>query len=60
MTADQVIKHFGGPTESVAIAATELGVTKQLVYHWRSSGIPYDTQCRIQIETRGKLKAERV
>lgn len=60
MTLDQILKYFGGPTESVAVAAASLDVTPQILYHWRNVGaIPYDTQCRIQVDTRGKLKADR-
>lgn len=57
MTVDQIIKYYGGKT----LAAVALGYTLQSLRDWRKAknGIPLRTQCMIEIETGGRLKAER-
>lgn len=53
MTHDDLISHYGTATK----AADKLGYSKQAVSAWKKSGIPFDAQFRIQLQTRGKLKA---
>lgn len=55
MDADQIIKHFGTKSH----AADTLGVTLQTLRDWRKKGIPPRTQAWIQLQTNGKLKANR-
>ena len=38
--------------------AKGLGVSRQLVFHWKKKGIPYGRQCMIQLATKGRLRAE--
>jgi transposase-like protein len=61
MTPRQVVKYFGGPKHSVALAARRLDCTSQAVYKWLLKGrIPLLRQHAIQELTEGKLKAERL
>jgi hypothetical protein len=53
MTHEDLVSHYGTATR----AASELGYSKQAVSAWKKSGIPFDAQFRIQMKTRGKLKA---
>jgi hypothetical protein len=55
MTYNQLIKHFG----TVRKAAAFLDVSTQCIYKWGNSGIPYESQAVIQVETGGKLKADK-
>lgn len=64
MTPIQVLNHYAGPPTDkggrVAIAAKELNITKQAIYKWlRENRVPCDRQAHIQIDTNGKLKADR-
>ena len=56
MTVDELKAFHGSKTYSEL--AEKMGVTKGAVSKWRSKGIPHDTQARIQILTKNKLKAE--
>ena len=38
-------------------AALALGMHRQTVHKWKTSGIPFVQQFRIQMKTKGKLKA---
>jgi DNA-binding transcriptional regulator YdaS (Cro superfamily) len=38
--------------------ARALGVSRQLVFHWKRKGIPYGRQCMIQLATKGRLRAD--
>lgn len=53
MTFDDLKEHFRGVTK----AAKELGVSRETLYRWRDSGIPYVRQLQIESQMRGKLKA---
>jgi hypothetical protein len=55
MTFDDLKDRYGD--NDVAIAAA-LGTTRQLVSHWRKKGISPARQAWIQIQTRGRLKAD--
>jgi hypothetical protein len=56
VTFDDIKDHFG----SVEEARVALGLSsRQTLYNWRESGVPDGEQCRIQLLTRGKLKADR-
>lgn len=39
-------------------AANALGLRKQTVNRWKDAGIPFEQQFRIQMKTKGKLKAQ--
>ncbi len=56
MTVDEVLAHFGAKNDSDL--ASKLGVVRSAISQWRGSGIPLPRQARIQIMTKGKLKAE--
>lgn len=55
MNKKQVIKHFG----SVKKAAAGLRITHQAIYAW-GEVLPEKTQRMIELETKGKLKADKV
>lgn len=51
------IKRFYGSVEKARIA---LGLkSRQTLYNWQADGVPDGEQCRVQILTRGKLKADK-
>lgn len=52
MDYQDLLAHFGSCTE----AARKLGLAKQTVNNWRR-GIPFEQQFRIQMKTKGRLKA---
>ncbi len=54
MDYHDVIKFYGSPP----IAARKLGISRQLLHYWREKGIPIGRQALIQIQTRGRLRAE--
>ena len=56
MTIDEAVAHFGSQRE----LADKLGRTPEAISMWRARGnvIPRDVQFRIQVLTRGKLKAD--
>lgn len=56
MTVDDLKAFHGSKTYSEL--ADKMGVTKGAISKWRSKGIPHDTQARIQILTKHKLKAD--
>jgi len=54
MDFDDIVKRWG----SVEKAKAALGLkAKQTLYNWRDKGVPEGWQARIQIMTRGKLRA---
>lgn len=55
MTYNDLEKHFG----SASAAADFLGMKRQSVSIWKARGgrIPFEAQYRIQVATKGKLKA---
>lgn len=57
MTFKQIKAHYG----SVALAAAKLRIkSRQTIYNWRKEGVPAGWQARIQLDTRGKLRAARL
>lgn len=51
------IKRFYGSVEKARVA---LGLkSRQTLYNWQEVGVPDGEQCRIQILTRGRLKADK-
>jgi len=55
MTFEDIVKYWG----SVEKARVALGLkTRQTLYNWRDGGVPDGQQARIQIRTRGKLRAD--
>ena len=59
MTVDDLKAHFD-VEKDIHLTKTVLGVTRGTVSKWRHRGIPIDTQARIQVLTKGKLKANLV
>lgn len=57
MTVDDLKTHFGVKND-IQLTQTVLGVTRGTISKWRHRGIPTDTQARIQLLTKGKLKAD--
>ena len=54
MTYAELIDEFGNGNR----AAKALGLARQTVHQWKTSGrIPFVQQFRIQMKTKGKLKA---
>jgi len=58
MTLQEALDHFGGSNTELAEA---IGITPEAVSNWKRRGgsIPYDAQCRLQVATKGKLKADK-
>ena len=55
MTFEDIVRRWG----SVEKAKAALGIkSKQTLYNWRDDGVPLGWQARIQLLTRGKLRAE--
>lgn len=53
MTYQDLVEEFGNG----ARAAHELGLVRQTVHRWKTAGIPFEQQFRIQLKTKGRLKA---
>jgi hypothetical protein len=53
MTHDDLVTHFGNASR----AARALGFSRQAVSQWKSRGIPFESQYRIQMKTKGRLRA---
>jgi hypothetical protein len=53
MTYDDLVGLYGNGAK----AAKELGLNRQTVHRWKDAGIPFEQQFRIQMKTKGKLKA---
>lgn len=53
MTFDELAAHYGNGNK----AAKALNVPRSTVYQWKDIGIPFEQQFRIQMKTKGKLKA---
>lgn len=56
MTVDDLRLHYGVKTDSAL--AEIVGHTRGAISKWRHCGIPLDTQARLQIKTKGKVKAD--
>lgn len=56
MTVDDLKTHFK-VEKDIQLTKTILGITRGTISKWRHKGIPVDTQARIQVLTKGKLKA---
>lgn len=55
MTFNDLCSHFG----TGSAAARFLGISRQTLQNWKTRGrIPFDQQYRIQLLTKGKLKAD--
>lgn len=55
MTYDQLIEHY----RSQAAAARALGIKPPSVAEWKEDGIPLPRQAQYELDTGGKLKADR-
>lgn len=56
MTPQDIISFFGSQAE----AGRQLGVTRAIVSYWEKRNIvPVSTQLKIEVATRGKLKADK-
>jgi hypothetical protein len=49
-----LVEEFGNASR----AAKALGYSRQALSRWRSAGIPFESQYRIELKLRGKLKAQ--
>lgn len=54
MTHQDLVDHFGNANK----AAKALGYSRQAVSQWKSNGIPFEAQYRIQMKTKGRLRAD--
>lgn len=55
MTFHDIVGHW----KSVAKAQAALGLkSKQTLYNWRDYGVPEGWQARIQLRTKGRLRAD--
>lgn len=55
MNFDDLMERWG----SVEKARAALGLkSRQTLYNWRDDGIPDGEQCRIELLTKGELKAD--
>ena len=54
MTYTDLVKQYGNANK----AAKSLGFSRQALSQWKQRGIPFDSQYRIQLKTRGKLRAD--
>lgn len=53
MTYDDLISLYGNGAK----AGKALGYSRQAISRWKAAGIPFEQQFRIQLKTKGKLKA---
>lgn len=53
MTYSDLIEHFGKQAD----AARALKIAKQTISCWRKNGIPFEQQYRIEMKTKGRLRA---
>lgn len=53
MTYYDLVKLYGNG----ARAARALDYSRQAVHQWKARGIPFEAQFRIQMKTKGRLKA---
>jgi hypothetical protein len=56
MTFADLIRKYGDSDASIARA---LGTSRQLVKHWRDHGIKPQRQAWIQVQTKGRLRADK-
>ena len=54
MTYDDLVEKYGNASK----AADKLGFSRQALSDWKKGGIPFESQYRIQIKTRGRLRAD--
>lgn len=54
MTYQEILKYYG----SIPATCEALNVTRGAVWTWKD-GIPWETQCRVQVESDGALLAKR-
>lgn len=53
MTHQDLVELYGNANK----AAKALGYARQTVSQWKARGIPFEAQFRIQLKTKGRLKA---
>lgn len=53
MDYEKAIKYFGNGN----VLARKLNLTRQAVYVWKRRGIPTNMQFRLQVMSKGKLRA---
>lgn len=53
MSYDDLVEEFGNANK----AAKALGFARQTLSQWKTRGIPFESQFRIQLKTKGRLKA---
>lgn len=54
MTHQDLVDHFGNASK----AAKAVGYSRQAVSQWKERGIPFEAQFRIQMKTKGRLRAD--
>jgi hypothetical protein len=54
MTYTQLVKKYGNANRAAKI----LGFSRQALSRWKTGGIPFESQYRIQQKTRGRLRAD--
>ena len=54
MTHQDLVGLFGNASK----AAKALGYSRQAVSQWKERGIPFEAQYRIQMKTKGRLRAD--
>lgn len=59
MTLEEALNHFDNSNTKLAEA---IGIDPAAVSNWKKRGgvIPTDSQCRLQVVTKGKLKADEI
>lgn len=53
VTYEDLVEKYGNANR----AAKALGFARQTLSQWKTRGIPFEAQYRIQLKTRGRLKA---
>ena len=57
MTPQDVIRHYGGAEDKVALAACTIGVTRATVYNWIKAGrVPDWWEKYFELDSRGRLR----
>ena len=58
MNVDDLMAHYRAKTQMDL--AKKVGISQPLISRWVRDGIPWRWQCRLQVESRGRLKAEKL
>jgi len=58
MNVDDLMAHYRARTQMDL--ARKVGISQPLISRWVRDGIPWRWQCRLQVESRGRLKATKL